>query len=79
MTISIQPDPRLIATDTVKLYGFGKGSGKYYIDEVKHSISRSDGYTMELTMHKVATSSSGSGSAGGGGIEDTDPTGGGGA
>ena len=78
VTVSIQPDPRLIATDTVKLYGFGKASGKYYIDEVKHSISRSDGYTMELTMHKVPTSSSGSGTAVGGGIEDTDPTRGGG-
>ncbi|MBO4394763.1 MAG: hypothetical protein J5819_00255 [Eubacterium sp.] len=75
MALTIEPDPRLIATGTIALMGFGKGSGKYFIDEAVHSIDE-DGYVLKLTLHKVLEKKK---PQAGGGIEDTDPTGGGGA
>ena len=51
MTITMLPNPRLVACATVKLVGFRKGSGKYFIDEVNHKIGQ--GYTCEVTMHKI--------------------------
>lgn len=44
---------RLYAGTTVKLEGFGKLSGKYYIDQVAHVIG-SSGYTQSVTLHKVS-------------------------
>jgi len=51
MNITMQADPRVIATGTVQLTGFGKANGKYFVDEVKHRID--GGYTMDLTLHKI--------------------------
>lgn len=51
MTITMQADPRIMATSTVKLVGFRKGNGKYYVDEVVHNIG--SGYTIDVTLHKV--------------------------
>ena len=74
MNLTMQADPRIIATGTVQLTGFGKANGKYFVDEVKHKID--NGYTMDLTLHKIIQKKKTV--QGGGGIEDTDPTGGGG-
>lgn len=47
------PDKPVIATDTIRLKGFYKLSGKYYVDKVEHSVS-SGGYTQTITVHKVS-------------------------
>lgn len=46
-------DVRVYAATTVKMEGFGKLSGKYYIDQVVHSVG-SSGYTQSVTLHKVS-------------------------
>lgn len=43
----------LYAGATVKIEGFGKMSGKYYVDQVVHSVG-SSGYTQSVTLHKVS-------------------------
>lgn len=53
VTITIMPDPRIIATSTIKLKGFRKLSGKYYVDKVSHKINKSGGYVMTIEAHKV--------------------------
>lgn len=50
MSITMTPDPRIVSTDTIRLVGFGKASGMYFIDEVQHEIE--DGYEITLEMHK---------------------------
>ncbi len=47
------PNKPIIATDTIRLKGFYKLSGKYYVDKVEHNVS-SSGYTQTLTVHKVS-------------------------
>ena len=74
MSLTMQADPRVIATGTVKVTGFGKANGKYFVDEVKHHIE--GGYTIELTLHKIIQSKKKP--QGGGGREDSDSGGGGG-
>lgn len=55
MTLTIfPPDKPIVATDTIRIKGFYKLSGKYYVDKVEHSVS-SSGYTQTLTAHKVST------------------------
>ncbi len=41
----------LVATQTVYVRGLGKADGKYFIDQIVHSVG--SGYTKQLTMHKV--------------------------
>ena len=53
MTLTIMPEPKIVATSTITLKGFGKLSGKYYVDKVSHKLSRSGGYVMTLDTHKV--------------------------
>lgn len=54
MTITVMPGKNIVATDTIKVAGFYKLSGKYYVDKVEHSISPTSGYTQTLTLHKVS-------------------------
>lgn len=51
MTIKIRALNTLVAGQCVKIKGLGKANGKYYIDQIKHSVG--SGYTMQLTLHKV--------------------------
>lgn len=53
MTLTIFPNPKIIATSTIRLSGFRKLSGKYYVDKVSHKISKSGGYVMTIDIHKV--------------------------
>lgn len=53
ISFTTMPDPKLIATANIKLTGFGKLNGKYFIDSVKHNVSPSNGYTVSLECHKV--------------------------
>ena len=52
-SLTIRGSTRYFATDTVMVRGFGKLSGKYFIDEAEHRIDASGGYTTRLTMHRV--------------------------
>lgn len=69
MTLTIFPNPKIIATSTIRISGLYKLSGKYYVDKVTHTVNRSGGYLMMLEVHKVksraglsvAKSSNGSG------------------
>lgn len=54
ISLSVEGDPRYKAAVNVKLEGFGKMNGKYFIDSVTHKKSRG-AYTCSLTMHKVVT------------------------
>lgn len=53
MRITIRANPRVVASHCIMISGFGNFDGKYYVDEIKHSIG--NGYTMQLSIHKVQT------------------------
>lgn len=53
MSLTIRGDIRYYSTSTVVLQGFNKLSGIYFIDKAEHRIDASQGYTTQLTMHKV--------------------------
>lgn len=53
MTLTILPDPKIIATSTVQLKGFRKLSGKYYVDKVSYKMNKSGGCVMTLELHKI--------------------------
>lgn len=62
MQVKIMANPKIVATSTVQITGLGKLNGKYYVDQVKHSLGSS--YTMTLSLHLIQTrvgSKSGSG------------------
>nr|WP_325300163.1 hypothetical protein [uncultured Dysosmobacter sp.] len=47
---TIWANPKVVAGATVNVVGLGKGNGKYYVDQVKTSVS--DGTTMDVELHK---------------------------
>lgn len=49
-TIELVGDTRLLSATCIYLKGFGKFSGKYFIDKITHSLSP---YTVSLEIHKV--------------------------
>jgi hypothetical protein len=51
MSVTIKAIPGLIATDCVQIKGLKKLDGKYYIDQITHSVG--SGYTMDLELRKV--------------------------
>lgn len=51
MTIKIRALNSIVAGQCINISGLGVAGGKYYIDEIKHSIG--SGYTMQLKLHKV--------------------------
>lgn len=52
MSLTIRADPRaVVASQCVMAEGFGKLDGKYYVDQINHSLG--SGYNMKLSMHKV--------------------------
>ncbi len=53
LTISIRGNTRYNETDTVRIKGLNRLSGKYFIDEVHHDIDGAGGFTTQLSMHKV--------------------------
>lgn len=54
MTITIDGNRNIVATQCVETADFGSYDGKYYVDSVKHTIG-SNGYRTQLTLHKVQT------------------------
>lgn len=51
MKITLRANRKIIATSCVEIAGLGKLSGKYFVEEVSHSIS--SGYKMSLSLRKV--------------------------
>lgn len=63
-TLSMEGDVRLRAGHNVTLTGFGASDGKWLTGSVRHSMTRSGGYTMDVEVARgpVAKKSSGGGS-----------------
>lgn len=52
MNATIRANPQaVVASQCVMVEGFGRFDGKYYVDQISHSLG--SGYTMKLSMHKV--------------------------
>ena len=51
MSISMMARPGLIASDTIEIAGLERLSGKYYVEQVTHSLG--SGYKMRLNLRKV--------------------------
>ena len=52
MSITVMGNPNIVATQCVRVSGFGSYDDKYYVDNVKHSMG-SSGYKTQITLHKV--------------------------
>lgn len=52
MSVTVMGNPDIVATQCVRISGFGAYDGKYYADSVKHSVGNS-GYRTQITMHRV--------------------------
>ncbi len=53
LDLTIRGNTRYNETDTVRIRGLYRLSGKYFIDQVIHDIDADSGFTTKLTMHKV--------------------------
>ncbi len=53
LNITIRGNTRYNETDTVRIKGLYRVSGKYFIDQVVHTIDAGSGFTTKLTMHRV--------------------------
>lgn len=51
MTVTIRGNINVVASQCVKITGLENANGKYYVEQVKHSIGK--GYTTQFTLHKV--------------------------
>ncbi|MFA9464040.1 MAG: phage late control D family protein [Velocimicrobium sp.] len=51
VSIGMKGDVNYIAGTCYNVEGFGKFDGKYYLEQVRHSIA--NGYTVDLELHKV--------------------------
>lgn len=51
MSLTMMARPGLIASDTIEIAGLERLSGKYYVEQVTHSIG--SGYKMSLNLRKV--------------------------
>ena len=52
MTITMEGNRNIVATQCIETADFGSYDGKYYVDSVKHTIG-SNGYRTQLTLHKI--------------------------
>jgi len=52
MNIRIMANPNITATNLIMISGLGKVDGKYFINKIKHNVTKS-GYTMDLNIRKV--------------------------
>lgn len=53
LNITIRGNTRYNETDTVRIKGLYRLSGKYFIDQVVHTLDAESGFTTQLSMHKV--------------------------
>ncbi len=52
MELTIKADTSIVASHCIQVSGLGNIDGKYYVDQIQHSIG-SGGYRMTLSVHKV--------------------------
>jgi hypothetical protein len=52
MSITMRSNRKIIATSCVQINGLGKLNGKYFVEEVTHTLD-DVGYKMKLTLRKV--------------------------
>jgi phage protein D len=53
--LEIPGDPKLMAGANIELTGMRKHSGKYQLQQVSHTFSRSGGYTCSLDCNKIGS------------------------
>ena len=54
MSVTMMANPKIYATACVNVTGLSKLNGKYYVEQVKHSMSTS-GYVMTLSLRYIPT------------------------
>lgn len=54
MQLTLPPKLSLAATNTVRLSGFGKMDGKYFIEKTAHSITKKS-YGMQVSLSRIVT------------------------
>ncbi len=53
MEISLEGDARMVAGVNVQIQGYGRFDDKYQVEEAKHSMNKSGGWTTSLTLKKI--------------------------
>lgn len=53
LKITLKEEPKFFASGCIQIDGMGKLSGKYFIEEAKHSIGRSTASKLSLTLRRV--------------------------
>lgn len=48
MSITIEPNARIVETSVVNIRGFGKLNGKYFVEKIRYSISGGTKFSLEL-------------------------------
>jgi phage protein D len=61
--LTIIGNPKLVAGVNFELAGFGKLSGKFFIDSARHRLERGGGYSTELEVKRVALPAAAAGAA----------------
>lgn len=60
LNISIPGSTKYSETDTVQIKDLYRLNGKYFIDQITHTIDATSGFVTQLSMHKVMKRASGS-------------------
>lgn len=53
MQVTMRANTKIVASHCIEISGLGNANGKYFVEQIKHSIG--SGYKMQLTLHKVQT------------------------
>ncbi len=51
--LAMEGRPNLVAGNSISLAGFGQNSGVYLIEEARHRVERTTGYTTEVTAYRI--------------------------
>ena len=68
MQLTLPPKLSLMATKTVRLSGFGRMDGLYFINSVTHTVSKK-AYSMKVQLSRIPSDDTDAGIAGSAGIE----------
>lgn len=53
LSFAAMGDPNVVATCNIELYGMGRCDGKYFVNQVTHQVSGSNGYTMNVSGYRI--------------------------
>lgn len=53
LSVTLRGNTKFCETDTVRICNLCRLDGKYFVDQVVHSLDGTNGFTTRLTMHKV--------------------------